>query len=177
MIEWSNGDYVMVNGTMVLNFHHPEKMGLAYFMYSVIGLPVAIFQVLAYIVMFVAASRYARMRANQPGGTNVSSAQLKLAITGFVSSIHLLLVMIFTTLASAGGQYFNIYYFIYKIVTDIFYQFNPYMLLACSSALRRALLNLLRRPTEKSNSTATNTQPSLPINVRSKPNSTVPVRF
>uniref|UniRef100_A0A914UTZ0 G-protein coupled receptors family 1 profile domain-containing protein n=1 Tax=Plectus sambesii TaxID=2011161 RepID=A0A914UTZ0_9BILA len=166
MIEWSNGDYVMVDESMALNFHHPEKMGLAYFLISIIGLPVAVFQVLAYIVMFVTASRYARMRANQPGSTNVSSAQLKLAITGFVSSIHLLLVMIFTTLASAGGQYFSIYYFIDKVVADSFYQFNPYMLLACSSSLRRALFNLLRSFTGQSNSTAAQPQPNNPINVR-----------
>uniref|UniRef100_A0A914VBQ5 G-protein coupled receptors family 1 profile domain-containing protein n=1 Tax=Plectus sambesii TaxID=2011161 RepID=A0A914VBQ5_9BILA len=177
MIEWSNGDYVMVNETMALNFHHPEKMGLAYLLMSVIGLPVAIFQVLAYIVMFVTASRYGKMQANQLGRSSMFITQLKLAITGFVTSFILMLVMVFTTLASAGGEYFSIYYFIYKIVTDFSYQFNPYMLLACSSPLRQALFNLLRCSAKQSHFAVTQTQPNVPTNIRSSRNSAVSVHF
>uniref|UniRef100_A0A914VB52 G-protein coupled receptors family 1 profile domain-containing protein n=1 Tax=Plectus sambesii TaxID=2011161 RepID=A0A914VB52_9BILA len=177
MIEWSNGDYVMVNETIVLNFHHPEKMGLAYFLMSVIGLPVAVFQVLAYIVMFLTASRYGRVQTNQPQRSRMFATQLKLAITAFITSLVLMFVMVFTTLASAGGQYFNIYYFIYKIVIDIFYQCNPYVLLTCSSPLRRALFNLLRCSTKQPNFTVTPSQPNIATHIRSVRNSVLSARF
>jgi hypothetical protein len=76
---------------------------------------------------------------------------MKLAVTGFIVSISLMVTLVFTALASAGGQYFDVYYFIYKIVLDVYYQCNPYLLLACSNQLRREVLALIRCGKQKSN--------------------------
>lgn len=117
-------------------------------------------------MLLITVWRYRKMQAKESGRSSVLVTQLKLAVTACIISINLMLVMVFTTLMTAGGQYFNIYYFIYKIVIDIFYQCNPYLLLLCSSPLRSAFLKLIRCSAKQPNLTTTNTQNNIPSNIR-----------
>jgi len=112
---------------------------------TLIGIVVCVCQLLQYAIMFVVG--YIRQRKIARNGANPNSQALamhiKTALTGFILSLSLTGIILFTLVNIIAPTSVSNYFYIYKITTDFFNECNPYLLLMCSSHLRRKYFRMI----------------------------------
>jgi hypothetical protein len=114
--------------------YYPNQLSQIYMGASVVGIVLCVCQLSSYTIMFV--TGYIRSRGAN-SNSNALATQIKMALNGVILSISLTGIVLFALMAAISISSLVKYFLIYKIAFDFFSESNPYLLLLCSSHLRR----------------------------------------
>ncbi len=82
---------------------------------------------------------YRQNRTSRVGG----NSQVKLTVYGLSLSCSLSFMALCSILTALAEAQFSAYFYLWNAAVDLFYLANPYLLLVCSSLLRREILGMV----------------------------------